>query len=189
MRLLEPRSGQCSSPLHSVLMLKCRIPAQTNRVWKGRTQKCSYTSFSSTPWKIRGPSASGEAWTDISKHHIICRHFELEIQPETWKAIPGLCGCSPALCLAQRMELETQPPSAHTPQPLPSAPCGSSHLPSLTFPSHCSALQASTTPSLHKLNSPCPSLPYIPNCSSRQGVPSNNTMPASREEEYLGIRV
>lgn len=37
--------------------------------------------------------------------------------------------------------------------------------------------------------SPWPSLPYILNCSSRQGVPSNNIMPTSREEEYLGIRV
>lgn len=72
---------------------------------------------------------SGEAWTDIHKHHIKCRHFELKLEAGTWKAIPGLCGCSSAL--HRGTESETQPP---TPQPLPPAPCSSSHLLSSTFP-------------------------------------------------------
>lgn len=129
---------------------------------------------------------SGEAWTDISKPHIMCRHFELKLRPETWKAIPGLCGCSPALCLAQRHGVRNT--TSH-----PTAPSFSSmwQLPpsqlNISQPLQCPA--GFHHPKSPQAYSPCPSLPYILNCSSRQGVPSNNTMPPSREEEYLGIRV
>lgn len=72
---------------------------------------------------------SREAWTDSSKHHILCRHFELKLEAETWKAIPGLCGCSPAPCLARRHRVRniTSHPTAFL-QPHAAAP---------TFPAQC----------------------------------------------------
>lgn len=92
--------------------------------------------------------------------------------------------------LPRGMELETQP---LTPQLLPlEAPWSSmwqfppSQL-NLSQPLQCPA--GFHHPKSSQAYSSCPSLPYILNCSSRQGVPSNNTMPTSREEEHLGIRV
>lgn len=98
---------------------------------------------------------SREAWTDSSKHHILCRHFELKLEAETWKAIPGLwMQPCPLPCTGASSSKHNIPPHS-----LPSAPCSSSHLPSSTFPGHCSALQPSTTPGPHRLTLHVPLYP------------------------------
>lgn len=165
---LEPRTGQYSSSLH-MLMLKCRIPAQTNRVWKGR----SVHAQASLPhpggirifWTL-------EAWTDISKHHIKCRDFELKLENSPRAVWMQLC---PLFCTEARSQKHNLSPHSPFLSPMWQLPPSQLNI--------SQSLQCPTGfhhPKSSQADSPCPSLSSILSCSSSQGVPSNNTKPASR---------
>lgn len=131
-------------------------------------EKCSCTSFPSTPRRDQDLLDSG----DISKHHIKCRDFELKLENSPRAVWMQLC---PLFCTEARSQKHNLSP--HSPFLSPMWQLPPSQL-NISQSLQCPA--GFHHPKSSQADSPCPSLSSILSCSSSQGVPSNNTKPASR---------